>query len=67
MKFLKFSAKFICRCDKCKLWACIRPPRGQVLHVTSRGSSPVVTNVVSEHEVINSGLGSKNSLITLSS
>ena len=44
-----------------------RPPRGQVRHVTSRGSSRVVTNVVSDHEAYESGFRFQESRISRSS
>ena len=66
-KFLTFTLNLLCQCDEWYLWACIRPPRGQVRHVISRGCSPSVTNVVSELEVLKSGLVSKNYHIATSS
>ena len=46
---------FLWLCNERCLRACIRPPRGQLRHVTSRGCSPVVTNLVSKHKVTENG------------
>ncbi len=40
--------------------ACIRPLRGRIRHVTTRGCSRVVTNMVSEHKILGMVLGSKS-------
>ena len=45
-KVLNFPLNLLCWCDEWLLRACIRPSRGQVRHVTSRGCSPIVTALV---------------------
>ena len=46
---------FLRLCNERCLSFCIRPPRGQLRCVTSRGLSPVVTNLVSKHKVTKNG------------
>ena len=51
LRKFNISTKFTMQCDEWLLWACIRPLRGQVRHVSSKGCSIDVMIVVLEHDV----------------
>jgi len=51
-KFFYYSALFSLLNAMNDYVACIRPLRGRIRHVTTRGYSRVVTNMVSKHKIL---------------